>query len=103
MNNQSVEQQNSNDQSLSVNNKYSGWAIGGFIVGLFSIPILSPVAITGVVPTLAIILSWIGFNQIKKEGLKGKQFAITGMVFGIIGLLYTAILIAFGKSIITNF
>lgn len=83
------EQNQQSEKQQNEQTKYSGWAIGGFIIGLFSIPILSPVATTGAIPVLAIILSWLGLNQIKKKGLRGKQLAIAGIIMAAIGLLYT--------------
>ncbi|XOU94082.1 MAG: DUF4190 domain-containing protein [Candidatus Kerfeldbacteria bacterium] len=74
---------------------YSGWAIGGFIVGLFSIPILSPLAVTGAIPVLAIILSGMGLSQVKKKNKKGRGLAIAGLLFAIIGIIYTGYILFF--------
>lgn len=64
-------------------------ALVGFIVslaGLFLLPF-----ICGVVGT---IFSAIALNKILKEGRKGKGFAITGLVVGIISILWGLIIIA---------
>lgn len=80
--------------------RYSGWAVAGFIIGLFSIPIISPVADSGVIPGLAIIISSIGLNQVVEKQRKGKGFAIAGLVLGILGILYTALVLIFAVSIV---
>lgn len=65
--------------------KYSPWAIVGMIVSLASLLI----SFFGVVPLIGIIFSCIGMKQTAYANVKGRGMAITGLVIGIIGVVYT--------------
>lgn len=62
----------------------NAFALVGFILGLLSVALYW---VLGIVPLLAIIFSIIGLVSVKKSGQKGKGFAITGLVLGIVFLL----------------
>lgn len=61
----------------------------GMIVSLVSIFL----NFWGIVGIAAIVLSFIGLNQISTTGEEGKGFAITGIVIGIISVIYAFIMI----------
>ena len=66
----------------------SGLAIAGLVVGILSfIPFVG--LLLGII---AIILGWIGFNQIKNKQYKGQGLAKAGIILGILGILFTNIL-----------
>ena len=71
------------------NSKNCGIALAGGITGICSLA-LDPF---GVVSITAIILSAIGLNMSINGGLKGKGWAITGLVCGIIELVFKVIVI----------
>ncbi|WP_241519589.1 DUF4854 domain-containing protein [Bifidobacterium callitrichidarum] len=64
----------------AANQRYNGLAIAGFICSFF-------------VSLVGLILSIIGLNQIKKQGGKGKGFAIAGIVISAASLVLSAILV----------
>lgn len=72
----------------------NAFALVGFILGLLSVALYW---VLGIVPVLAIIFSIIGLVSVKKLGQKGKGFAITGLVLGIIFIL------AFGLQIFLRY
>lgn len=72
----------------------NAFALVGFILGLLSVALYW---VIGIVPILAIIFSIIGLVSVKKSGHKGKGFAITGLVLGIVFIL------AFGLQIFLRY
>ncbi len=66
----------------------SGLAIASFILGLVSF-----IPLVGILlGALAIIIGFISLSKIKKYKLEGRSFAITGIILGICGALFTVIL-----------
>lgn len=72
----------------------NAFALLGFVLGLLSVALYW---VLGIVPVLAIIFSIIGLVSVKKLGQRGKGFAITGLVLGIIFIL------AFGLQIFLRY
>ena len=72
----------------------NAFALVGFVLGLLSVVLYW---VLGIVPLLAIIFSIIGLVGVKKSGQKGKGFAITGLVLGIVFIL------AFGLQIFLRY
>lgn len=71
----------------------NAFALVGFVLGLLSLVLYW---VLGIIPVLAIIFSIIGLVSVKNSGQKGKGFAITGLVLGIVYVL------AFGLNIYLN-
>lgn len=69
--------------------KINGLALAGGITGICSLFI----DFIGLVAITAIVLSAVGLNQISKTGIKGKGWAITGLVCGIIELVFKFIVL----------
>ena len=65
--------------------KKSGFAIASLVLGIFFFIPFSSV--------LAIVFGFIALDKIKKENLGGKGMAITGIVFGILGILISFLLL----------
>ena len=71
----------------------NAFALVGFVLGLLSVLLYW---VIGIIPILAIVFSIIGLVSVKNSGQKGKGFAITGLVLGIVYVL------AFGLNIYLN-
>ena len=72
--------------------KHNGLAVAGFVVSLVSFFI----NFWGIVGLIGTILSAVGLKNSKELDGKGKGLAITGLVFGIIGIvwgIYTIIIL----------
>jgi len=65
----------------------NAFALVGFVLGLLSILLFFPIGIIPILVILTTIFSSIALNQIKKYNHKGKGFAITGLILGIVFLL----------------
>jgi len=70
-------------------------ALTGGIIGLASI-ILNCL---GIVAILALIFSIIGLSQINKNGDRGRGWAITGIILGIIGIIWGILVITLWSTI----
>lgn len=66
------------------NNKPDGLSTAGFIMGIISLFI----SFYGFIAFLALILSCVGLAQTPKTDTKGRSRATTGIVLGIIGILW---------------
>jgi ribosomal protein L40E len=64
----------------------NGFAVAGLVLGIIGLP----AGCTIIPPLLAIIFGWIGYAQISKSGAEGggKGMAITGISFGVIGMMW---------------
>ncbi|WP_253298147.1 DUF4190 domain-containing protein [Paenibacillus sp. MSJ-34] len=69
--------------------KTNGKAIAALVLGICAIIIPYIGFIIGII---AIIMSKLSFNEIKRSGDGGKGMAIAGLVCGIIGLVFYAII-----------
>jgi len=76
--NQNMYQQNINKSKINT------MALVGFIMGCVSIFL----SFWGIVGIVALVFSIIGLNQINGTNENGKGLAITGIIFGIIGVLW---------------
>ena len=83
------------DKEPIAETKTNGFAITGFVIGLVSM-LIDPVGIFG---TLAVVFSSIGLGKIKNNGQKGKGLAITGLILGIIALVWLVIKIIYWDEI----
>ncbi|MGH7203252.1 MAG: DUF4190 domain-containing protein [Candidatus Levyibacteriota bacterium] len=71
-----------------IQSQRSGYALASLILGIVSFfPLIG--LLLGIT---AIVLGAIGLKKVKEEKLKGKRMAITGIVLGILGILFTIIL-----------
>lgn len=79
--------------------KYSGLAITSLVLGILSF-IIGFLPIFGwIIIVLAIVFGFISLSKIKKNNLKGKGLAITGIIFGFVALLLLIIVWAFLLSL----
>ncbi|CAN5174075.1 hypothetical protein BH20ACT24_BH20ACT24_01840 [soil metagenome] len=71
--------------------KTNGLAIASLVLGIVGILI----QLFGIVPILAIVLGFVGKNQIDQSGgvQRGRGMAIAGIVLGIIGIVLLIILL----------
>ena len=68
-------------------NRYNIWSIAGFILAV--VPVVIPLGIFSLITGIsAIIISSISLKQIKNTGEKGNVFAILGIIFGSLFILY---------------
>lgn len=65
------------------------FAITGLVLGIISWFL----NLFGIIGTLAIVFSSIALSQIKTNNEKGKGFAITGLVSGIINVIYAVVML----------
>ncbi len=75
------------ENNINVQNKQqpsNGIATAGCIVSMVSIVF----PISGITGLVGLILSIVGVVKSKKLNGKGKGFAITGIVIGVIGIIY---------------
>ena len=75
------------NNSPSTNNSL---AIVGFVLGIISFFL----NFFGIIGILAVVFSSIALTQISKNGEKGKIFAILGIIFGGINILYAVVTIS---------
>lgn len=68
---------------------YNLCAIFGFIAGIISVFF----SFYGLMNIAAIVLSAVALNQIKKTGEQGKGLAITGLVTGIVSMVFIILLV----------
>ena len=78
--------------------KLNVFALVGFIVSLASLLI----DFGGIVGLVGLIFSSIALRQLKTDGKKGKGFAITGLVVGIISIIYGIYSLAVLMSLIES-
>ena len=69
--------------------KTNSLAVAGFVTGIVSLFI----NFCGLVGLVATVLSAVGLSQIKSSKEEGKGMAITGLILGIIGVIYGLIVI----------
>ncbi|MCX7862426.1 MAG: DUF4190 domain-containing protein [Bacteroidales bacterium] len=92
---------NKGDSNLSDNNEFSMFAIAGFISSIVGLLALFIFGFPFLMGTTSIVLSAIGLNETTTKNMKGKGFAIAGLVIGILTvvlwwLFILAIIAAFG-------
>lgn len=67
--------------------KYNTWAIVGFIVAV--VPFVVPLGMFSLITGIsALVMSIYAANQIKATGEKGNVFAVLGIIFGSLFILY---------------
>lgn len=79
-----------NFSNINKTNNMCNLALAGGITGIGSF-IIDPIGAASIV---AIVLSSIGLNQVNKTGKRGKGWAITGLVCGIVELTFKAFMLA---------
>tara|TARA_Y100000034_G_scaffold58176_1_gene70964 strand:- start:326 stop:721 length:396 start_codon:yes stop_codon:yes gene_type:complete len=92
---QQVGQQSNQQQQVTGSDKkfHSELSLVSFILGILGliVPFFS---------TLAIIMAIGGLMQVRRSNLKGKWMSVTGMILGIIGILFFITAILFGISLL---
>ncbi len=85
------------------NRKYNGLAITSFVLGIVSF-FLGFIPVFGwIIITLAIIFGFISLSKIKKNNnLKGRGFAITGIILGFVSLIFVILIGIFFLSLLSQ-
>lgn len=88
------------NQNLLIKQPLSGYAITGFILGLIAslilfIPMMNEIVFIYLLFTiLSLIFNIIGLVEIKRKDLKGKPFAIIGLILPFLFLLIVLTLVS---------
>lgn len=86
---------------MEENRKYSGFAITSFVLGIISFFIGWLPIFGWIIIALAIIFGFISLSRIKKNNLKGKGLAITGIILGFVSLVFIILVFSFFLSLLS--
>ena len=76
--------------------QFSMLSIAGFACSLLAL------RLGGIVGVAAVILSAMGFQQCKKQGLKGKELSVAGIVIGAVAIVYRLVVLLSVSSLIRS-